>query len=336
MTHVSKLFYQLSNDNILWKKIHNARFVYHKSAHHKHWYCSIIPEHGSTVGFWRRHHFRTVAGLDIQLVLREPWHISHRTGLLMQIEQILRKLHVTFELTVSTKSRQEDTYEPRCSHVGETFVTLLWDGAGRLPDYQEISTLQLHGVKRVALNCPGLKAPGLRSCMEEIDMHALVQSAQVIGKDQLVELKLLQPGIIIGVRKDQCSVAFIMFTLHFHMLEDRSIWKYFGWPPKMMTKAPFDDTDPEYGLHGYHLHIVLHNTECKIMSRSFPRLFYWRTQINEGLIQLSVIGRGKLWTHTPLSGSITLPWRCEALQGTVEGTAVARELSSKNPGGVLQ
>ncbi len=40
-----------------------------------------------------------------------------------------------------------------------------------------------------------------------------------------------------------------------------------------MVKPPFDDVDPEYGLHGYQLHIVLHNTECEIMCRSFSQLF---------------------------------------------------------------
>lgn len=42
---------------------------------------------------------------------------------------------------------------------------------------------------------------------------------------------------------------------------------------ELMVKSPFDDIDPEYGLHGYHLHIVLHNTVCKLVSASFPQLF---------------------------------------------------------------
>lgn len=35
--------------------------------------------------------------------------------------------------------------------------------------------------------------------MTKLDMQTLTKSTQVIGQDRLVELKLLQPGIIIGV-----------------------------------------------------------------------------------------------------------------------------------------
>lgn len=37
--------------------------------------------------------------------------------------------------------------------------------------------------------------------MAKLDVQDLTKSAQVIGQDKLVELKLLQPGIIIGVWK---------------------------------------------------------------------------------------------------------------------------------------
>uniref|UniRef100_A0A8D3C3U1 F-box domain-containing protein n=1 Tax=Scophthalmus maximus TaxID=52904 RepID=A0A8D3C3U1_SCOMX len=89
-----------------------------------------------------------------------------------------------------------------------------------------------------------------------------------------------------------------------------------------LVKTPFDDIDPQYGLHGYQLHIVLHNTECKLMSGSFAQLFCRRTQICDGLIQLTAISRTNLSQHTPLSGSVTLPWRCEALQGAVENCCI--------------
>lgn len=38
-------------------------------------------------------------------------------------------------------------------------------------------------------------------------------------------------------------------------------------------KPPFDDIDPEYGLHGYQLHFVLHDTVCELMSGSYSNLF---------------------------------------------------------------
>uniref|UniRef100_A0A4W4F990 F-box protein 15 n=1 Tax=Electrophorus electricus TaxID=8005 RepID=A0A4W4F990_ELEEL len=81
-------------------------------------------------------------------------------------------------------------------------------------------------------------------------------------------------------------------------------------------KAPSDDVDPEYGLHGYTLHIEMHNTVKKIASARFDQLFY---QIVNGYVQLSVISRGSRWKHVPVSGSISLPWMTEALRGRLEG-----------------
>lgn len=44
-----------------------------------------------------------------------------------------------------------------------------------------------------------------------------------------------------------------------------------------MVKPPFDDIDPEYGLHGYQLHLVLHDTACELLSGSFSQLFCRRS-----------------------------------------------------------
>uniref|UniRef100_A0A3B5B8I3 F-box domain-containing protein n=1 Tax=Stegastes partitus TaxID=144197 RepID=A0A3B5B8I3_9TELE len=157
--------------------------------------------------------------------------------------------------------------------------------------------------------------PGWRSLMAKLDMQALTKSAQVIGQDRLVQLQLLQPGIIIGVWRDQSSVAFIMFTLHFHKLVALDHTTPFVEP---VVKPPFDDIDPECGLHGYQLHIVLHNTVCKLMSGSFSQLFCRRSN----LFILIITHSTNLSQHTRLSCSTTLCWQCEALQGAVENCCI--------------
>lgn len=68
-----------------------------------------------------------------------------------------RNLHVTWELTVSDKSGLEATHELSWARFSETSATLCWSGGGCLPDQRHISTLQLHGIRRIPLNCPGLK-----------------------------------------------------------------------------------------------------------------------------------------------------------------------------------
>ncbi|XP_026148619.1 F-box only protein 15 isoform X2 [Mastacembelus armatus] len=248
--------------------------------------------------------------------------ISHINKLFFQLAND-KNLHITWELTVTDKSGHEGTLELSWSQFFEKSLTLCWSGGGSLPNLQQISTLQLHGVRRIALSCPGLKKPGRRSLMAKLDMQTLTEDMQVIGQDRLVELKLLQPGIVIGIWRGQCSVAFVMFTLHFHRLVERSIQGSSACPyVEPLVKAPFDDIDPEYGLHGYQLHMVLHNTVCDFMSACFSQLFCRRTQIHDGLIQLTAISKRNVFQHTPLTGNITLPWRCEALQGEVENCCI--------------
>lgn len=53
--------------------------------------------------------------------------------------------------------------------------------------------------------------------MAKLDVQALTKSAQVIGQDRLVELKLLQPGIIVGVWRVITSQAAIAF-FNYHSL----------------------------------------------------------------------------------------------------------------------
>ncbi|XP_049912768.1 F-box only protein 15 isoform X1 [Epinephelus moara] len=328
VSHVNKLFYQLANDHALWKKIHMAEFGKRRKWKSK---CTdelllkmaTVEVQDRAAGYWKWLHFRTVAACDMDKWKRHLGLISRHTGLPGQTERVLRNLHVTWELTVSDKSGREVTFEPSWSHFCETSVTVCWSGGGCLPSYQQISTLQLHGVRRIDLDCPGLKNPGWRSLMSTLDMRALTESAQVIGQDRVVELKLLQTGVIIGVWKDQCSVAFVMLTLHFHKLLERSTQGSSVGPyVEPMDKPPLDDIDPEYGLHGYQLHIVLHDAVCEIMSGSFSQLFCRRTHIHDGLIQLTAISGTSLSQHTPLSGNIKLSWRCEALQGAVENCCI--------------
>uniref|UniRef100_A0A3Q4G5S2 F-box only protein 15-like n=1 Tax=Neolamprologus brichardi TaxID=32507 RepID=A0A3Q4G5S2_NEOBR len=285
INHINKLFYQLANSNALWRKLYIADFSKNKKCRDKSLLRMATMEvQDRPEGYYKRLYFKTVAECDM-----------------------IKNLNVTWELTVMDKSGRESTLEQSRSQFTETSVTLCWSGGDRLPDYQQISTLQLYGVRRLA--CVSPKRLVCRSLMEKLDMQTLTKNMQVIGQDKLVQLKLLQPGIIIGVWRDQCSVAFIMFTLHFHKLVERT--------PLMNIH-----TNPEYGLHGYQLHIVLHNTVCELMSGSFLQLFCRRTQISDGLIQLTVISSTNLSQHTSLSGDITLPWRCEALQGTVENCCI--------------
>ncbi|KAK2859409.1 hypothetical protein Q5P01_004029 [Channa striata] len=301
ISYVNKLFNHLASDNALWNKIYVKKFCKSKKRKPR---CvddllkkmAPVKEQQQAVGYWKWLFFKTVVACDMDMCKRHLDRISRHTGLPSRTERVLRNLRITWELTVTYKSGT----------------------------YEQISTLQLHGVWRIALSCPGLKQPSRRSLMAMLDMQTLNEGAKVIGQDKLVELKLLHPGIVIGIWRGQCSVAFFIFTLHFHKLVERSIHGSSESSPYVepIVNPPFDDIDPEYGLHGYQLHIVLHNTVCEFMSGSFSQLFCRRSQICDGHVPLTAISKTNLSQHTPLRGDMTLPWKCEALQGTVENCCI--------------
>ncbi|XP_047205108.1 F-box only protein 15 isoform X2 [Girardinichthys multiradiatus] len=325
ISHITKLFHQLASNNDLWKKLYIAELCNDKKKQNK-----LVNVQVSTkkigdyaAGYWKELYLKTVAQRDMKIWKSLLGTISIHTGLPSQTEQVLRNLRVTWELTVTDKAGRESTLELSWSQFSETSLTLCWCGGDCLPNYEQISSLQLHGVRRFALSRPSLKKPGRRSLMENLDMRSLTKSTQVIGQDQLVQLKLLQPGIIIGLWRDQGSVAFIMFTLHFYKLVERSTQGSSDCSHvEPVIQPPFDDIDSEYGLHGYQLHIVLHNTVCKFMSESFSQLFCRRAHISDGFIMLTAISRTNASQHIQLSGSITMPWRCEALEGAVENCCI--------------
>ncbi|XP_061877072.1 F-box only protein 15 isoform X1 [Entelurus aequoreus] len=314
--HVSKSFYQLANDEALWRNIYR-RLLNKKSIDmvRKMHETNRLESQARPVDSWKLHYIKTRDAWA-----RKKWRphlgvISHHTGLPSHTDQILR--NITWELTATDRSSRETTYDLSFLRFFETSVVLCW--YGNWPDYHHISTIQLHGVRRVALTCPGLKAPGWRSFMEVIDMETLTKGMQDYGQDRVIELKLLKPHIVMGLWKGQHRIAFVIITLHFHRLLERSTQGSSVWPyVDPVVQAPFDDIDPDYGLHGYHLHIVLHSSECEIMSECFPQLFCCRDQICNGLVRLAAIDGTSCRQHTPLSGDVTLPWRCEALQGQIK------------------
>ncbi|XP_075906465.1 F-box only protein 15 isoform X2 [Nelusetta ayraudi] len=330
VSFTDKFLCRLANENAPWAKMYVAEFCKDRKAKQKSVdeQQLVVPTAPAVVqdqplGYWKMVYFRSVAARDSNKWKRHLRAISNYTGLPSQTERVLRNLHVTWELTVSDKSGLEAAHELSWARFSETSATLCWSGVGCLPDQRHISTLQLHGVRRVALNCPGLKKPGWRSLMAELDVETLAQNAQTIGGDRLVELRLLKPGITIGLWKGQNSVAFVMFTLHFLSLVESSTEGSWGRPyTEPVYRAPLDDIDPQYGLHGYHLHLLLHNTEQEIISGSFSQLACQRSKINNGLVQLTAVSRMDLSQHRPLSASVALPWRCEALEGTVQDCCV--------------
>ncbi|XP_051909851.1 F-box only protein 15 [Hippocampus zosterae] len=321
VSHVSKTFYQLANDEVLWRNICKRLLSKRPMSMVGEMLEKSTLEAGDQPwGYWKLRYFKALDAWNRRKWRKYNTVISRHTGLPSQAVQMLR--NVTWELTVMDKSKNEVTYDLSWVRFFETSAVLCWNGT-LWPDFHKISTIQLHGVSRVALSCPGLKAPGWRSLMDVVDMQSVTKSMQDYGQDQLVELKLLKPDVVMGLWREQRSVAFVTFTLHLYMLLERSTQGSSLSPyVERVLQAPFDDIDPDYGLHGYRLHIVLHSTECEIVSASFSQLFCRRDEICDGHIQLSAMNDSCFSKHAPLSGNVTLPWRCEALRGEVKNRCI--------------
>lgn len=60
--------------------------------------------------------------------------------------------------------------------------------------------------------------------MAKLDMQTLAKSMQMIGEDRLVELKLLQPGVIIGIWKTKTSHPVLLFSYHYSLVLSINKW----------------------------------------------------------------------------------------------------------------
>ncbi|XP_071357759.1 F-box only protein 15-like isoform X2 [Trachinotus anak] len=274
ISHVSKLFHQLANDDVMWHKIYMSEFGSQtwkpKSGDDAAMKETPVEVEDWSVGHWKRMYFRTVAGKEMDKWRRELKDISPYTGLPRQTEWVLRNLNVSWELTVCDCSGQESTLEQSRTYFFESSVVVRWSG-GNFANYNQISSILLHGVRKETLNSPSVRKPEWRSLILKLDVKA--QPARFIGRDTLIKLMLLSPGVIIGVWRGHSSVAFIMLSLHFHKLVEKSL---LGSPvcpfSEPVDRPPAYDLDPEFGLHGYTLHFVLHNTGTEIMSGHFRQL----------------------------------------------------------------
>nr|XP_049605132.1 F-box only protein 15 isoform X2 [Syngnathus scovelli] len=320
ISHVSKTFYQLANDEVFWRNIYKQLLM--KKAMKmvgEMLEMTTLESQDQPSGYWKLSYLKALSAWN-QSKWKRHVRVSRHTGLPQHAVEILR--HVTWELTVRDKSKKEATYDLAWFQFFETSVVLCWNGS-LWPDLDQISTIRLHGVRRVALACPGLKAPGWRSLMDVVDMERAIKNMQDFGHDHHVELKPVKPDMVVGLWKAQGSVAFVTFTLHLYRLLERSTQGSSLSPHvEPMVQAPFDDIDLDYGLYGYQLHIALHSTEYEIMSGSFPQLFCRRDEICNGHIQLIAVHDSRLSHHVTLSGNVTLPWRCEALRGEVKNGCI--------------
>ncbi|XP_041046067.1 F-box only protein 15 isoform X2 [Carcharodon carcharias] len=254
---VSKSFYLVSNDNLIWHRIYCKYFACKRKA----WKpkavdiatekLSKVSIQDSPAGFWKREYIRKCAGLGTRGVGQLLKPINRYTGL---------------------PSKFKEAVKPR------------W-----------------------------------RSLLAEYNLTNLEESSTYIGGDKLVRLQCLYPGVLLGCWQEDGELAVIIANLHFHQLIEKST---LGSVTCQYSPAPhepvLDDIDPEYGLHGYHCHITLHNGKSSYMSGSFHNLFCKKENILDGFLQITVISSKKESQHSTISGNLYFPWNTEFLKGNIQ------------------
>ncbi|XP_028593285.2 F-box only protein 15 isoform X1 [Podarcis muralis] len=323
---VNKSFYHLSNDNTIWFKIYSKSFL----PKRKKWRTESAQESAVSLnlpelqdresGYWKKEYImkKIAAGKADLIQLLKP--INTRTGLPVKTKEAIKISGLKWMVILKDRNGKQHVLEQTDISYNETSVTVYWNYF-KWPCLETLSVLQIFGVTPVLLSDSEVhpkNRPMQRSLISEYDLANLTENAKMIGCDALVELYCFDQGLLVGVWK-KSEIAFVMACLHYHQLIERSTLgsatvRYAAAP----DKAILDDIDPEYGMHGYQLHIDLHSRGNTYMCGTFRSLFCKKDYIRNGYLRFTVINYKKTAQHLPLVGNIGLSWMTGVFEGNVQ------------------
>ncbi|XP_011752389.2 F-box only protein 15 isoform X2 [Macaca nemestrina] len=93
-------------------------------------------------------------------------------------------------------------------------------------------------------------------------------------------------------------------------------------PYELPPHSPFLDDSPEYGLHGYQLHVDLHSGGIFYLCGTFRNLFTKKGNIENGHVKLIVIHLKNNREHLPLIGKVGLSWKTDILDGCIKSCSM--------------
>ncbi|XP_077886007.1 F-box only protein 15 isoform X1 [Ictidomys tridecemlineatus] len=163
--------------------------------------------------------------------------------------------------------------------------------------------------------------PRWYSLIAKYDLSHLTEST-MIGCDRLVQIFCLHPGLLVGLWKKEEELAFVMANLHFHHLVERSTLGSASVPYELPLHSPFLDDSPEYGLHGYQLHVDMHGGGVFYLCGTFRNLFTKKGCIEDGYVKLVVINFKNNREHLPLIGKVGLAWRTNIFDGFIKSCSI--------------
>uniref|UniRef100_A0A493TSB1 F-box protein 15 n=1 Tax=Anas platyrhynchos platyrhynchos TaxID=8840 RepID=A0A493TSB1_ANAPP len=228
---------------------------------------------------------------------------------------------LSWMIVLKDRNGKEHVMEQADLFFKDTSVTIFWYSAS-WPCLDTLLSLKLLGVTPLLLDqskAPSKNGPRRRSLIAEYDFFNLTESNVTLGADKLVQLFSLDPGLLVGLWKGKNEIAFVMASLHYHQLLERSTLGSATVQYALPSNKPIlDDIDPEYGLHDYDLHLDMHSGSCTYLCGTFKSLFCRKGDIENGYLRLTVVSLKDNTKHVPLIGTVGLCWETDAFKGNVK------------------
>ncbi|KAM4028528.1 F-box only protein 15 isoform 2-T3 [Anomaloglossus baeobatrachus] len=323
--NVNKRFYDLSMDNVTWYKIYLSRRNVNQC-----WKCNSLEKKLSETtlsdvdpGYWKKTYIRELLmsrEKKITQIIKsvKPFTCSEKR---VNMEKAVKTSGLIWTLTFLDNHRTAAVIEQTDLLFRDSSLTVTWNSY-LWPAFHSLTKLQLHGITPVLTDkCLQSIRNRLqrRSLIAEYDLSNKKNFGRYIGQDMHIKLFHLHPGLIIGLWKKSPEIAFVMGTLHYHQLLEKSLLGSAGSPYIFPAHVPIlDDIDPNYGLHGYQLHIDMYSGPRTYLCRTFRGLFCRKEYIKNGSLRISVIGLSTSKTHTPVAGRVDFLWKTLILKGSIQ------------------
>ncbi|XP_037661803.1 F-box only protein 15 isoform X1 [Choloepus didactylus] len=326
---VNKRLYHLASDNLIWIRIYSTAF----SPKRSNWKVNSVEKTAVSVsllsvkdkeaGYWKKEYIaKQIASVKAALapILRP---VNPYTGLPVKVKEALRVSGLGWVIILKDKNEKEYIMEHVDLSINDASVTVVWYSKN-WPSLATLSTLDLCGVTPVFMDqhkVPTKNGPRWHSLIAKYNLSSLTEST-MIGCDGLIRIFCLNPGLLLGLWKMEEELAFVMAHLHFHQLMERSTLGSATVPYELPPHSPFLDDDPEYGLHGYHLHVDMHSGGVSYLCGTFRNLFSKKGNIENGYVKLIVISLKNNAQHLPLIGKVGLSWRTDIFEGCLKSCYV--------------
>ncbi|XP_026790487.3 F-box only protein 15 [Pangasianodon hypophthalmus] len=318
---VNRQFRELANDNVIWYELYSCEMGRRK------WRPRLCetPDSASAdvqdvpAAVWKKLLFSEMGCHKDAVWKKELRHVNLNTGMPEQTEQVLRSLRVVWEITLTHKGGKQSVFEQSQAFFSDSSVTVCWSG-GVWPQIHHVFSVQLHGVLGSPTTTPA--KPQWRSLISKTVLSRN-EKWRYIGTDRLVKLMQFDEVFTVGVWRGTWIIAFIMATLHFHRLVERSVLGSLFCPYRPEELSPLHtDVPPGFSVHGYTVLVLLHNSVRRIMHCSYSPVLCTRDELHSEFVQLRPVNTSMSQKHTPISAKISFPWRAGELQGDIKNCCV--------------